>query len=330
MKNLELSLRYSREEIHDIFAPETPFTLGSGTWGNWGILSIPDRNNDYIFIVSYGQKQGNHEFDESITEDGVLTWQSQPKQELQNQHIKNFINHNELTSNIYLFLRTKAGTDYQYMGRLKYLNHNPTREKPVYFEWQLLDWDNVDYDKSIEITKTNTVKEATLDQLNELTESELPKSKPINDGKKSKSFGKRAKPDWSKQESNNRDLGLKGELLVLNYEKQGLINKGLPELAGKIQHTSVEEGDGAGYDIRSLSSNKETIFIEVKTTKGSKSTPFYMSSNEVKFANSHKDSYKIYRVYNYNDKTNSGKFFIIEGDAVSELNYEPTQYRVNV
>jgi hypothetical protein len=330
MKNLGLSVRYSREEVHDIFSPDTVFTPRTGAWGLRGIVAAPYRKYDYVFFVTYGQKQGQHEFKEDITDDGVLAWQSQPSQGLQSKQIQSFINHNELTSNIYLFLRTKAGTDYQYMGKLKYLNHNPTREKPVYFEWQLLDWDNVDYDKSIKITKTNAIKEAALDQLNELTESELPKSKPINDGKKSKSFDKRAKPDWSKQESNNRDLGLKGELLVLNYEKQGLINKGLPELAGKIQHTSVEEGDGAGYDIRSLSSNKETIFIEVKTTKGSKSTPFYMSSNEVKFANSHKDSYKIYRVYNYNDKTNSGKFFIIEGDAVSELNYEPTQYRVNV
>lgn len=330
MKNLELSLKYSREEIHNIFAPEAPFTRGSGTWGIMGILPIPSRNNDYVFIVTYGQKQGKHEFDESITDDGVLSWQSQPSQDFKNKNIQNFIKHNELINNIYLFLRTKSGADYQYMGRLKYLNHNPTQEKPVYFEWQLLDWDNVDYDKSIEITKTSTAGKEALGQSNKLTESELPKSKPINGSKKSKSFDTRVKPDWSRQESSNRDLGLKGELLVLNYEKRKFFDQGFPEIAEKIQHTSVEEGDGAGYDIRSQLSNKETIFIEVKTTKGSKTTPFYMSSNEVAFANSHKESYKIYRVYDYNYKTNSGKFFVIEADAVSRLNYESTQYRVNV
>tara|TARA_Y100000588_G_C14250126_1_gene923134 strand:- start:998 stop:1327 length:330 start_codon:yes stop_codon:yes gene_type:complete len=78
---------YDREDIHDIFAPETPFTKGSGTWGNWGILPIPDRPNDFVFIVSYGRSMSGHTFEESITEDGVITWQSQPGQSLGDEQI---------------------------------------------------------------------------------------------------------------------------------------------------------------------------------------------------------------------------------------------------
>jgi len=39
---------------------------------------------------------------------------------------------------------------------------------------------------------------------------------------------------------------------------------------------------------------------------------------------------KVISVYDYDNKSNSGKFFIIESRAINELNYEPTQYRVKV
>ena len=69
---------YSRKEVHDIFAPNTSFTSGAGKWGLWGIVNIPDRENDYVFFVTYGRSQAQHKFEEYITEDGILTWQSQP------------------------------------------------------------------------------------------------------------------------------------------------------------------------------------------------------------------------------------------------------------
>ena len=51
----------------------------------------------------------------------------------------------------------------------------------------------------------------------------------------------------------NRKLGLAGELLVLEYERKNLIDAGRKDLAENVQHVSVEQGDGAGYDIRSFS-----------------------------------------------------------------------------
>ena len=38
MRHLELYEEYSREEVHDIFAPLTSFTLQRGTWGLHGIV----------------------------------------------------------------------------------------------------------------------------------------------------------------------------------------------------------------------------------------------------------------------------------------------------
>lgn len=133
---------YNREEIHRIFSPSTTFTPQSGTWGLQGIVKIPDRPGDYVFYVSLGTEQSNHHFDESITRDGVLSWQSQPKQTLKSPVITDLIAHDERKNSIYLFLRAnrKLKKKYTYLGTLGYLTHDFERQEPVYFQWQLLDW----------------------------------------------------------------------------------------------------------------------------------------------------------------------------------------------
>ena len=40
-----------------------------------------------------------------------------------------------------LLLRPDEKAAYTYLGRLKYLRHDPSPEKPVYFQWQLVDWE---------------------------------------------------------------------------------------------------------------------------------------------------------------------------------------------
>ena len=70
---------YTREEVHNIFDPFGPYTHQAGTCGLQGIVKIPHRNDDFVFFVTYGQSQSGNDFNESITQDGILTWQSQPK-----------------------------------------------------------------------------------------------------------------------------------------------------------------------------------------------------------------------------------------------------------
>ena len=78
---------YSREEVHDIFSPDSMFTPQAGTWGLQGIVSIPDRDGDYVFFMTFGQSQSRHRFDEYITTDGMLSWQSQPQQNMNSPSI---------------------------------------------------------------------------------------------------------------------------------------------------------------------------------------------------------------------------------------------------
>ena len=132
---------YSRKDIHSIFSPDTPFYPGSGTWGNHGVIPIPDTQKSYVFIASYHSKQGEHVFQEGITRDGILTWQSQPHQSLTEKRVQHWVNHDNDTDDIHFFLRPSKNGPYTYLGRLAYISHDPVKERPVYFQFKLLDWE---------------------------------------------------------------------------------------------------------------------------------------------------------------------------------------------
>ena len=137
---LTLCETFSRQDVHDIFDPGTRFTPSAGTWGLWGIVPVPAKLGDFVLFVTFGRKQADHQFDEWITENGVINWQSQPRQSLADRQIQQFIHHDPAMNTIYLFLRTEKRGFYTYLGRLAYYNHDPQRERPVRIQWQILDW----------------------------------------------------------------------------------------------------------------------------------------------------------------------------------------------
>ena len=81
------------------------------------------------------------------------------------------------------------------------------------------------------------------------------------------------KVDYVAREASNQRLGKLGEEFAINFEKARLIAAGADSLADRIEHVSVEQGDGLGYDIRSFESDGADRFIEVKTTRFSRYTP---------------------------------------------------------
>ena len=227
------------------------------------------------------------------------------------------------TNNIYLFLREEKKGDYEYLGRLKYLTHDKDREKPVYFQWQLLDMDR---DSFIDIQDKDSNKEeesiGTLERVDE-----MPDSKKVGISKDN--FRTKKSPDYALKESKNRKLGLVGEELVLKYEKETLISLGKEDLAERIIHTSKVEGDGAGYDIKSFNEDGSVKYIEVKATRGNINTDFYMSPRELRFAELNKDSFCLYRVFDLQKRTNNGKFFVFNGDINNSFNKIPTGFRLS-
>ena len=146
MAELNLHQKYTRKEVHDYFVPGGTFTPNSGTWGLHGCVRVPGASHDFVFFVTYGQSQGDHFFQEGISKDGVITWQSQPRQHLNESRVLRWIEQNQRGDTIYLFVRSKKGDAYTFFGEISYLSHDPFKEYPVWFEFKINDWhasDNV-------------------------------------------------------------------------------------------------------------------------------------------------------------------------------------------
>lgn len=335
MKVLKLWESYTREEIHGIFSPETPFTPQAGTWGLHGMIKIPDREGDWVFLVTLGNQQGEHVFDESITKDGVLSWQSQPRLDFSSDAIKSLINHDDQVNNIHLFLRSNKKSSYGYFGRLGYLTHDADRQNPVYFQWQILDWEPPrDFIESVGIhlcqDESVISSPVTNHKKNQLIPGERPTTKSRKKGINTNEFRGKKSPDYGLIDSRNKKLGLEGELLVLSKEILHLREINRDDLADKVMHVSVVEGDGAGYDIKSYDDNGNVKFIEVKTTKGSANTSFFISPNELEFSKVHAKYYELCRLYSFEVESNSAKFYIIKGNLFEQLAITPTQYKAQL
>lgn len=128
--------------------------------------------------------------------------------------------------------------------------------------------------------------------------------------------------DFEKKE--NKDLGDRGELFVLLYEKQKLQMLGLPNLARNVTWASKEMGDGLGFDIISFDEDQNKIFIEVKTTNHGKNTDFFITSNELSVSKELSDKYYIYRVYEFSDNP---KIIRIVAPFEKKFNLIPINYR---
>jgi hypothetical protein len=118
------------------------------------------------------------------------------------------------------------------------------------------------------------------------------------------------KVNFLEREQRNSILGLKGEELVLQYERWRLKNEGVGKWIDNIEWISKYD-DSAGFDILSRNRDGSDRFIEVKTTKLNKDTPIFFSKNELEFSFQKKDKYFLYRLFNFN---NDPKLFYLNGD----------------
>jgi hypothetical protein len=134
---------------------------------------------------------------------------------------------------------------------------------------------------------------------------------------------KPCKVDFLKRDAANSELGLLGEKFALKYEKARLIYAGKDGLADGIEHTSQDLGDGTGYDIRSYEEDGTDRFIEVKTTRFSRYTPFYVTPNELRVSQNYADKYNLYRVFQFKSKP---QFFISPGSIEKQFRLQPSQY----
>ena len=130
--------------------------------------------------------------------------------------------------------------------------------------------------------------------------------------------------DYLRREARNRSLGDAGEALVMDYERLRLERVGKDHLARNIEQVSKTVGDRAGYDIRSYHADGRDRFIEVKTTRYGRYTPFYISDGEVRFSKAHADSYHLYRVFGFRK---SPRLFTLPGEVGRHVRLQATNYR---
>jgi hypothetical protein len=132
------------------------------------------------------------------------------------------------------------------------------------------------------------------------------------------------KINYLEKEQSNKNLGLYGEELAIEYEKWNLIKLGKENLADKIEWVSKDVGDGAGFDILSKNLNGSDKYIEVKTTRLGKETPFFFSSNELQFSIDKASHYHLYRLFNYEKDV---KLFQKNGALNTICKTVPTMYK---
>lgn len=138
------------------------------------------------------------------------------------------------------------------------------------------------------------------------------------------------KIDWTGLNDSRSELGRLGENFAIRYETNRVL-KFAPQDTERIIHLSDEQGDGAGFDIISLNDDGTNRFIEVKTTKGSLDTPFYMTENERAFFDLYKNERNlfIYRVYNFDSIEQSGSIEVIPANEIFvKYQFDPISYKV--
>lgn len=137
-----------------------------------------------------------------------------------------------------------------------------------------------------------------------LTEEEIPNR--IKKKSKTTKLNKKRKIDGVKKAAKDVEIGLEGEQLVLEHEKNKLIHLGRSDLIEEVKWVA-ETDDTCGYDIISYNidnnGEEKQIYIEVKTTQGPADNRFIISRNEIETMEKNKDKYWIYRVYKSNSST---------------------------
>jgi hypothetical protein len=132
--------------------------------------------------------------------------------------------------------------------------------------------------------------------------------------------------DPAARDAQNRALGKRGEERVFLSEQTRLTTEARADLARKVRWVSEEDGDGAGYDILSFDATGKERLLEVKTTVGSQTTPFFLTENERLLSTERPKDFRLVRLYEFN---RGAKAFELEPPLDHAVVLRPTTYRAS-
>ena len=134
------------------------------------------------------------------------------------------------------------------------------------------------------------------------------------------------KTDYIEKAKTDAEVGLLGEMLALQYEREKLIKSGFNDLADKVRHVS-SVSDAFGFDIISyemIGLKMEEVYIEVKTTTNKLDVEFPVSKNEVLISNEKKGRYCVFRIYDA--KSVNPSFYKVFGKIEDNFELDPVSY----
>jgi hypothetical protein len=132
-----------------------------------------------------------------------------------------------------------------------------------------------------------------------------------------------ARRNYLEIESRNQTLGLAGEKLVLEFEHKRLWKAGKKDLANRVEHIAVSQGDYLNFDILSFETDDRERLIEVKTTRFGALTPFFASKNELEVSETREGQYQLYRLFNF---ARQPKLFVLPGSMRDTCSIDPVLY----
>lgn len=130
--------------------------------------------------------------------------------------------------------------------------------------------------------------------------------------------------DPATRDEKNRSLGRAGEEAVVMSEQSRLKAEGRGDLARKVRWVADIDGDGAGYDVLSFHSDGREALLEVKTTNGGRTTPFFLSENERSLSEERADAFQIVRLYDF---SRSVRGFTVMPPLESSLVLDPAVWK---
>lgn len=125
---------------------------------------------------------------------------------------------------------------------------------------------------------------------------------------------------WAKKAERNAQIGLEGELFILRKEQEKLQQLNINR-QGYPKHIALLSNH-YGFDILSLDSNGNEIFIEVKTTTRKSNDPlsrkFFISNHEMKTFEENESQYKLYRVYDIENTPSCEELYLKSLPKISD------------
>lgn len=131
------------------------------------------------------------------------------------------------------------------------------------------------------------------------------------------------KVDFAERDQRNRSLGRAGEVWAMAIIREELTRGGRADLAERTVWVSDVVGDGLGYDIASFDLAGKPIRIEVKTTKGGRTAPFFVSANEVRASSDEEEGYVLFRVFHFPKAPN---FYRLSGPLEASCHLRPASF----